>query len=381
MTVVNYNQSRIKQFRRCQRQYSFRYDYAKFYPELAGKGKKLEMVPMRKRLPLYRGTWMHALQQALHYQWAGIDKFLITVGDGKNKIDVVAESWRDVHEAMTKVFESLFLEERDELGDLPAECERMFKAYLRFWKDDQDNYSVATLPNGKPAIEFLVAASLEKFGLKDAAFKGRLDTLVEDEEYGGYWIWDAKWVKKVPGTDERMLSPQAPLYVWGLREMYDLDVRGFVFNYGRTKPPAIPRVLKNGTLSVARKMDTDQYTYLRAIKEAHGDKWRRYLPYYKPKLLELKGREGSWFRRERIPIDDERILLSVKEYVATIKDIQRRETRRDYIPRSYFYNCRINCDYHEPCAAEFLGLDIEPLLKAGYQFEGERYGKEDLLAA
>jgi hypothetical protein len=372
MSVVNYNQSRVKMFRRCQKQYSYRYDYG---------GDGLEMVPAVSKLPLYRGTWMHALQEALHYQWAGVEEFEVKIGQGKNKLVVVAHSWKDVHAALTEEFEDLFLEEREDLGDLPAECERLFKSYLRFWNDDQERYSVVEI-DGKPAIELVVEASLEKFGVKEANFKGRIDLIVEDEEYEGQWIWDAKWVRKVPPPDERMMSPQSILYVWALREKYGLDVRGFVYNYGRTKAPAIPQLLKRGTLSLRRNMDTDQHTYLREIKQVHGDKYKHYMPYYRDKLLELKGREALWFDRQRIPVEIPKQVAAIREYVASVRDIQRRESRRDYVPRSYFYNCKFGCDYHNICVAEFAGLDIDGLTKADFQMVPERYEeREDPLNA
>ncbi len=379
--VLNVNQSKVKTFRRCEKQYSFRYDYAGFYPELASSPRR-EMIPQRKRLPLYRGSWMHALQEALHHQWAGFKTFPITVGEGTTKIHIEeAHTWKDVQREMTRVFNTLFEEERADLGDLPGETERLFRSYMRFWKDDYDRYSVAELPNGKPAIEFIVEADLEKFGITDARFKGRIDLLVEDDEYDGLWIWDAKWVKNIPHSDERVMSPQAPLYVWAVREMYGLDVRGFVYNYARTKPPTIPKVLKRpaGMLSMASKMDTDQYTYLQAIKDNHGKEWKRYIPYYKEKLLELRGRDGMWFDRQRIPVETEKQLRALREYVTTVKNIQRREKRRDYIERSYFFNCKFGCDYHDLCVAEFQGLEIEPLIKNGFMFESERYGKEEEL--
>jgi hypothetical protein len=372
VTTINYNQSRVKMFRRCQRQYSFRYDY----PVFLGVGEGLEMVPSVSKLPLYRGTWMHALQEALHYQWAGIDEFKIRLGQGKNKVVITAHSWKDVHAALTEEFNELFLEEREDLGDLPEDCENLFKSYLRFWSDDQERYTVAEV-DGKPAIELVIEADMAKFGIKNARFKGRIDLVVEDIEYDGYWIWDAKWVGKVPAPDERMMSPQSILYVWALREKYGLDVRGFLYNYGRTKPPAIPQLLKKGTLSVKKSMDTDQHTYLREIKKVHGDKYKRYLPYYREKLLDLKGREALWFDRQRIPIELPKQVAAIREYVASIRDIQRRERRREYIPRSYFFNCKFSCDYHGPCVAEFAGLDIDTLVKADYQFVPERYDKKD----
>ena len=378
MAYSNYNQSRTKMFRRCQRQYSFRYDYAKHYPELANGGG--EMVPKVHRLPLYRGSWMHALQETLHHQWAGDVPFEITLGEGRTAKKWTVSSWQDTQDYLTDAYDQLFDEEKEDLGyDLPDECERLFRAYLRFWKHDQEKYSVVEL-KGKPAIELIVQAPLKSdFGVP-GNFKGKIDLLVEDDEYEGLWIWDAKWVRSIPVPDERMMSPQALLYVWAIRKTYDLDVRGFVFNYGRTKPPAVPRVLKNGTLSMAQKMDTDLFTYMLAIKETHGKKWKRYLPYYRPKLEQLRGRDALWFDRARIPVEDERILKGVREYLATVTDIRRREQRREYIPRTYQYNCKWGCEYHSLCAAEFQGHEIEPLIKSYMQFVPERYeGVEDLL--
>jgi hypothetical protein len=72
----------------------------------------------------------------------------------------------DVHEGLTHSFNLLFEEEREELGDLPGECERLFKAYLRFWSEDQDTYSVAELPDGTPAIEFMVRHHSTSSGLR-----------------------------------------------------------------------------------------------------------------------------------------------------------------------------------------------------------------------
>ena len=369
MTVVNYNQSRIKMFRRCQKKYSFRYDYGEDHQE---------MVPKKRKLPLYRGSWMHALQEALHYQWAGFEQFSIEFGT--ETFDV--SSWEELHEDLTEEYDQLFDEEKEELGDIDVECERLFKSYLRYWKEDEKRYQVAEI-EGKPAVELIVSVNLPK--LKGAAFKGKIDLVVEDLEYGGLWVWDAKWVKNIPAPDERMMSPQALLYVWALRLM-GYDIRGFVFNYGRTKAPATPYVLKRsssrgpaGSVTMRRRLDTDLRTYLQAIKEAHGKRWREWLPYYKPKLLELRGREGLWFRRERIPTEDERIERAVEEYYATVRDIRRRS---EDTPRTYQYDCKFGCEYHDICTAEFTGLDITPLVKANFVFEGERYyGSEDLLAS
>ena len=350
------NQSRIKMFRRCQKQYSFRYDYAE---------DGLELVPKTPKVQLRRGTWLHALQEAHNREWARESGFKIKY-----------TPWQDVHEQFEEEYDQLFDEEKEEYGDLPTECYRLFKGYLRFWKDEAEQYRVAALHNGKPAIEWVIEYPLPKVG-REFPFKGRIDLMVEDVEYGGLWLRDAKWVKSIPDDEERMMSPQNCMYIWaGRKRRYDL--RGFIYDYGRTKPPAIPQILKRGVLSTRKRMDTDYYTYLWAIKELHGDMWKDYaLSIYREKLRELRDRQVLWFRRERIPVEDHKIRQALLEFVVSVRDIQRRSK---YAPRSYFYNCRWGCEYHSPCVAEFAGLDIEPILEADYTTSEERYGETvDLL--
>jgi hypothetical protein len=345
-------------FRRCQKQYSFRYDTA----EALGLDPSREMVTKRPRLPLRRGTWLHALLEAHHRTWAGLD----------------VSPWEQVHEELRDQFDGLFEEEKEMLGDLPDEAYRLMRGYLRFWGEVEENYQVATLDDGTPAVEFVLEVPLTKWGIEDP-FKGRVDLLVEDLEYGGLWVWDHKWVKSVPTADERMMSPQNVMYTWGLRKM-GYDVRGFLYNYGRTKPPAVPRLLKAGTLSMAQRMDTDYYTYLSAIKEVHGEMWKQYAKaVYRDKLLSLKGREALWYRRERIPVEPVKIREGLAEFLTTVKDIERRSVKHP--PRSYFYTCKFGCEYHDICCAEFAGLDIEPLIRSDFTFEDERYtqSESDLL--
>lgn len=340
-------------FRRCQRQYAFRYDWE--------PGK--ELVPRVPKVQLYRGTWMHALQEEYHREWAGID----------------GASWERVHTKFTKQFATLFDEERAELGDLPGECYRLFTTYLkRYGNEDREKYEVILI-DGKPAIETMVHVPLTKFGVQ-APFKGKLDLIVRDREYGGVWIWDAKWVKRIPPQDERRLSPQAPLYVWAAKKHYGLDVLGFLYNYGCTKPPTPPQILQSGMISVAKKCAADYETWIQTIKQVHGDDWRHYAKTrYRERLLEAKARGAEYFDRVRIPVEPVVIKNALSEAIVTIRDIERRELTSP--PRSYFYNCRFACDYHDLCVTEFMGLDISGLVKAKYTIDEERYGTEDLLNA
>jgi hypothetical protein len=198
--------------------------------------------------------------------------------------------------------------------------------------------------------------------------------LVRDLEYGGYWIRDAKWMKSIPGPDERMMSPQNIMYAWALRSL-GWDIRGFIYDYGRTKPPAVPYILKNGTVTTRRNLDTDVLTYLRAIRKAHGKHWKSHArTIYKAKIKELKAREVLWFDRQRIPLDGPRMENGFKEYLEAVRQIQ----IRGEPVRNYIYTCKFGCSYHDPCVAAFQGLDIEHLIKSSFHVEPEKYRVEEV---
>jgi PD-(D/E)XK nuclease superfamily len=376
-SVTALNQSRVKMWRRCQKQYAFRYDY----PSILGE--KGEMVPKRSKKPLTFGTWLHELARAHNYEFAGVP--LTGQTEEGDPEDV---TWQMVHARLKEQFEGMFIEEREELGDdLPDDAERLFRAYLRFWGRDSDRYAVAQLDDGSPAIEFVVEVPLTRWGI-EVPFKGRIDLLVEDNDLGGLWIRDYKFVSRIPAPDERMMSPQACMYVWALRKT-GYDVRGFVFDYARKKAPTIPTIISRGSkygpagcLTMKPGLDTDYYTYLNEIRKVHGDRWKEYVrAVYMQRLRDLQGREALWFRREPIPVEPERIQQALREYILTAKQIDRR-ARPTAAPRSYFYSCPRECEYHGLCVAEFTGLDIDQLVKHDYQFVPEKYDeREDLLSA
>jgi hypothetical protein len=166
-----------------------------------------------------------------------------------------------------------------------------------------------------------------------------------------------------------MMDPQNIMYVWALRHLGH-DVRGFIYDYGRTKTPTEPYILQNGSVTTRKNIDTDVFTYVRAIKKAHGKAWKSFArTVYKEKIKELRAREVLWFDRERIPVEEPRLTNGFKEFIRACRLIERRDTA----VRTYLHGCRWTCPFHDPCVAEFQGLDITRLMKTEYVVEPERY--------
>src|SRR5947209_8165563 len=98
--TIRVSNSKLNTFRRCPNKYRYKY--------------VLKLTPKKRSVQLERGTWMHDL--------------LMTHADG--------EDWRERHIELTKEFENLWEEEREDLGDMPNDCGRLMRAYLRTYKDD-----------------------------------------------------------------------------------------------------------------------------------------------------------------------------------------------------------------------------------------------------
>src|SRR5262245_55170128 len=112
--------AKVKTWRRCPNKYRYKY--------------VMGLEPRARKVELERGSWVHALLQA-HYN---------------------GEDWRELHRELTQQFNNLFEELREDMGDLPGECARIMKAYLMYWKEEDQQYAVVdteldeivTLPNG-----------------------------------------------------------------------------------------------------------------------------------------------------------------------------------------------------------------------------------------
>jgi hypothetical protein len=311
---VRLSNSKAKTWRRCPNQ--FRYKYVE------------KLRPKLKAVQLERGSWIHDLLQH-HY-------------DG--------EDWKARHKELTKEFYNLFEEEREHLGELPQECLQIMRGYLRHWKAedkrwhtvDSEMNETITLPNG---VEFNFI----------------IDLVVEED--GGLWIVDHKTSKSFMDADFMLIDAQLARYHYALEQLGGYTpLRGIIFNELRTKPPAIPDLLKGGGLSQRKNMDTDVATYLREIRR-HGLDPED----YRDTLLRLaRTKENDFFRRTRLPKDRPLTRQLMRELGWTAMEIQRAESANRF-PRTPDKSCTWGCDYSDICIVELFGGDPTQLIKSNFE--------------
>lgn len=316
-TVSN---SKLNTYRRCPRRYRFKY--------VEGLDRKKKVVQLE------RGTWLHSLLEEYY--------------NGRD--------WLAKHKQLTKEFYNLFEEERIDLGDMPADCLRIMKAYLRTYQDDSKRYNV-------------IDTELDETVTMPGGLKLRIivDLILEDKRTGLLFAWDHKSRENFESGENMLLDPQLTRYYYGLQRLGYKPLGGVGYNELRTKPPTVPALLKRGGLSQAKNIDTDVHTYMTAIRK-HGLDPSDYADLLR--LIAVREKD-KFFRRTILPKDAPMIKAMMREVSETAIEIQFAEAS-DRFPRTFDKSCRWGCDFKDLCLAELHGADIDPMVKMNFTTREQR---------
>lgn len=292
--TITFSQSKIKSWRRCHKQYRYKYD----------EGLTRRQAPSA----LARGVTLHEMldARALGKDWG-----------------IPLEEYR---QSYTKMFA-----DEAEGYPTPEELESLYLRYCEKYKDDGLDYG------GRSEIEVQVKH-------RGLTFKGIIDKIVKDPQ-GRTFVCDHKTHKVLPSEDARFSDIQTVLYYWALRETGE-QVDGVMWDYLRTKPPAVPELLKNGGLSRRANIDTDYETYLKAITDNGLNPTD-----YQDMLDKVKG--NTFFKRIYLPKPNEQLVQSVvNDFFDTAEEIQNSKSS----VRNLTKDCSM-CSYFSICGEEVRGLD------------------------
>lgn len=298
MSADTFSQSKIKAFRRCRKIYDYKYN----------QGLTRRTAPAT----LSRGITLHEMLDA----------------------PVMGKDWREPLEKYRQEYQGLWSDETENYSS-PEELESLYLRYHKHWANDGLDYrGLSEIP-----IE------TTHRGIK---FKGIIDKLPRDQ-MGRIWLMDHKTHKILPDEDARFSDIQTVLYYWALREEGE-QVDGVMWDYIRTKPPAVPETLKSGGLSKRANIDTDYDTYLGEIQRLGLDPAD-----YQDILTKLKQGKKVFFQRVKLPTPSETLVSSVvNDFFDTAEQILEATT----FERNMTRDCK-SCSYYQLCSAEVRGLDSE----------------------
>jgi hypothetical protein len=182
--------------------------------------------------------------------------------------------------------------------------------------------------------------------------------------HGEVWVVDHKTVATIPDEADpyNMSDFQHLLYLEGVKQRYP-EVKGFIFNYIRTKPPTQPALIKDGSrIGALRQLDTD-YDSLRSFAEKHGQLSD---PDVQDKLSILKLTPDRFFQRHYILANEFAMNNAYTDTHDALMTLENAEVQGEF-PRhvlgGYAGSAACGkCSYQSLCFGDMVGMNRDQLL-------------------
>ena len=302
------SQSKVKTWRRCHAAYDYKYVQ--------------KLRKKRKSRPLQFGTMIHEMLE-LHCN--GLDPFSYLDG------------LRSDVEAM-----KLFKQERDEFGDILEDVEDIMTDYFNHYDDDED---LVFVRKRKRQAEHHFEIEL----FPGVIWNGKIDNLVITPNKLR-WLGEHKSFKRRPSDDDRWRSLQGATYIRANDILGWEPLDGLLWDYVKSKPPAIPHILQDGSMS-QKKLDTLPAKIRRVAKE-RGEKANEY-----PQLMASAEKNmGEYFFRVHAPVQPQVVDMVFEDFEATVKEMVKGHGKCSDM--NIDMHCSW-CDYEPLCRAKLQGLDID----------------------
>lgn len=317
MSVLKVSHSKLRVFKRCHKQYNYRY-----------------VQKLRKKIKnknLYMGSIVHEALEA-HF---------------------LNQDVQAIYDEYQKEYNKLFEEERVELEGIVELSEKVVNNYIEHYKDD---------PLEVLEVEKLINVEL----CEGVILEGKVDLIASDKK-GRVFIQEHKTCKSLPDEATRMSDVQTVIYNWALqKEGY--KIHGVIWDYLRKKAPVVPEPLKKGGLSKNMSIDTTYSTYLQAIKDNGYDPKD-----YSDILERLKNKANTFFDRVKLPFNQALVNTVVEDAITTSKIIQHLGTTLQ--DRNLTRDCSW-CDYYNLCQTELRGIDSDYLKKKEFTVSERKDGNK-----
>lgn len=245
------------------------------------------------------------------------------------------------------------------LGDMDSEDEQEYNESYALGLAMIEHYAEWAYANDNFGVEWVEQAYEVPIPGLDIPYGFKPDGLARDLN-GRYWILEHKTTSKMPSHfDWLQMDDQPGSYIWGLRRAEGIKVEGVIYTFLRKKAPTPLRELKNGLLSVDKRVDTTFELAAKQIAQHHGE----IPPDYNELLEYLRGKGNTFFiretvRRNAIEIDNlERSIIMEAKEMTSNPQIYRNPTQ---------VNCG-SCSFVAPCIATYEGSDVKTLLEGNYR--------------
>ena len=248
-----------------------------------------------------------------------------------------------------QTFTKLNVEEQALNADIIDLCKMLVRGWVNRW-------------NNGPYEMVWVEKEFEVEVAPGIVLVGKIDGRCREKATRREWLIEHKTCKRMPDEIIRMIDVQTPLYTSVLPDIGEEPVVGVVWDYVRTKMPAVPELLKSGGLSARKGIDTLPEIFLREINR-HGLNPDA----YRDTIQSLN--DESFYRRIPYNVSKSQTKRLREELIITANYLQELETKDDWC-RNLTRDCSW-CSYKDLCYAELRGDDTSYLLKHSFEVRNE----------
>ena len=315
--VFKCSQSKVNVFRKCLYAYHLRY--------------VLGLRRTRKARPLQFGSLVHTMLEA--------------DADGANPFKALDNAVKG---------QKLFASEREELLEIAHDARIIMRDYFDYWEDaPRKDQFIPTKRKGKNA-EHQIFVEIAK-GIE---LEVKLDALGTTGD-GKRVLLENKTFRQLPSDDHRWRNLQSNIYKHVL-DIEKIPVDGMMWNYIRSKPPTMPQLLKDGSVS-KKRLDT--------LPAAVEEFFRRKKE--KPDVRMLKAAESNrpnYFIRQLTTFRKQTVKCLVDDFIETAKVMASGlHGKAKTIDRHCDY-----CEFESICRAELTGADAKFVIKKEYTTREQR---------
>ena len=207
-------------------------------------------------------------------------------------------------------------------------------------------------------------------------YAGRIDMLAVDKQ-GNYYIFDWKTARNVADRYEFLyLDDQIGSYVWALKRILELNIKGFVYHEQRKGYPQAPKMNKQRRLgclfSVAKNQDVDYDTYLETVKTHDREAYE--LGHYDEMLEYLRNEGIVYFARHQI-IKTEVELDEIEKNIG-YEALDMVDPGLRIYPSAGRFGCSF-CAFQQPCMEKNGGGDYQYALNEFFEVREPYYIRND----
>lgn len=223
------------------------------------------------------------------------------------------------------------------------------------WSDDQFEFIAMETEFSVPLRTPSGRASSRVF------LAGRFDGLIMRKDDGSFWIWETKTTRSIDELHKSLANDeQCGAYVYAAQQLFDVPVTGVLYNTMRKKAPTFPKVLKDGTLSKNKSIDTTAQYYLQAVQTLFPDMSNEeILSEYRDILQHLMDEGKPFF--QRIPIYRTPDEIKTLQHNLWITALEMVRPSTPLYPAPAWNTCGF-CRYRSPCLALNSGKDYQFIL-------------------